>query len=279
MKSTGKHKRPFFHYLGMWGAVSTGLVYFGIGLIAILSFLQIKKGGADEGSMFVYLHQFIAGRILVWIILTGMISYIVWRIYETIRDPYSYGKDLEGIAKRSIAAFSSIADGLIAFSAIQALLNSGSASKTGIPDAERELVADILSKPGGDWIIKIIAIIICLTALVQFGYVIIKGYMERLDIHHLNNDKRFVIHFLAWSGHFSRGIILGIIGVFLYKATVSGNPNEVVNTDKAFDFIGDDVGHLYFIIVALGTILYGVFMILFGIFYDSDKDYKKKKQK
>ena len=229
--------------------------------------------------MFVYLDQYIVGRILVWIILTGMISYIIWRIYETIRDPYGYGKDLDGIARRSIAAFSSIADGLIAFSAIQALLNTGSANKTGIPDAERELVADTLSSPGGELIIKFIAVIICITALVLFGYVIVKGYMERMDIQHLGNDKKFVIHFLAWSGHFSRGIILGIMGVFLYKASASSNANEVVNTDKAFDFIGDEVGHLYFIIVALGTILYGVFMILFGIFYDSDKDYKKKEHK
>lgn len=274
---TRKHKRPVFHYLGMWGAISTGLVYFGIGLIAVLSFLQLKKGGADEGSMFVYLDQFIVGKILVWIILTGMISYIIWRIYETIRDPYGYGKDLDGIARRSIAAFSSLADGLIGLSAIQALLNSGSASKSGIPKAERELVADILSNSGGEWVIKIIAVIICITSLVQFGYVIAKGYLERLDIQHLNNDKRFVIHFLAWTGHISRGVILGIIGIFLYKASVSGNANEVVNTDKAFDFIGDEVGYLYFIVVAIGTILYGVFMILFGLYYDSDKDYKKNK--
>jgi hypothetical protein len=45
----------------------------------------------------------------------------------------------------------------------------------------------------------------------------------------------------------------------------------VVNTDKAFDFIGDDVGHLYFIMVAAGTICYGLFMFVFGWYYDTDK--------
>jgi hypothetical protein len=46
----------------------------------------------------------------------------------------------------------------------------------------------------------------------------------------------------------------------------------LVNTDKAFYFIGDDVGHAYFIIVAIGTICYGLFMFSFGVYYDSGKD-------
>ena len=46
----------------------------------------------------------------------------------------------------------------------------------------------------------------------------------------------------------------------------------VVNTDKAFDFIGDHVGHVYFILVAIATICYGLFMFAQGITYDTDKD-------
>jgi len=46
----------------------------------------------------------------------------------------------------------------------------------------------------------------------------------------------------------------------------------IVNTNKAFDFIGDHVGHVYFILVAIATICYGVFMFAQGIAYDTDKD-------
>lgn len=77
---------------------------------------------------------------------------------------------------------------------------------------------------------------------------------------------------MAWSGYIARGIILGIIGFFLVKAGTTENATDVVNTDKAFDFIGDHVGHLYFIVVALGTICYGIFMIILGITYNTDKD-------
>jgi hypothetical protein len=65
---------------------------------------------------------------------------------------------------------------------------------------------------------------------------------------------------------------LGIIGFFLIKAAITKDAQHIVNTDKAFDFLGDDVSHFSFIAVAIATICYGIFMFAFGSFYDTDKD-------
>jgi uncharacterized membrane protein YphA (DoxX/SURF4 family) len=70
----------------------------------------------------------------------------------------------------------------------------------------------------------------------------------------------------------SRGIILGIVGFSYIRAGVLRNAGSVVNTDKAFDFVGDHAGGICFILVAIGTIFYGVFMFVFGYGYDVDKD-------
>src|SRR5438128_8007250 len=99
--SRRKKKRPFVHYFAVWGCISTGLLYAAIGIIAILSFLRIKNGGADEGSLLVFLDKYFAGRISVMIIMLGMVSYIIWRFYETIKDPYGYGNQFKGIARRT----------------------------------------------------------------------------------------------------------------------------------------------------------------------------------
>lgn len=56
------------------------------------------------------------------------------------------------------------------------------------------------------------------------------------------------------------------------KAGITENARYVVNTDKAFDFIGDHIGHVYFILVAIATTCYGLFMFIQGIAYDTDKD-------
>lgn len=256
----------------MWGCIATGLVYLSIGLIALLSFLKLKQGGADEGSLLVYLDQYGAGKTLVWIILLGMLAFITWRLYETVADPYRYGNSWKGWAKRSAIALSSLADALIAYSAVQALWELGNLKKTGQPVQERNTAQSLLQESWGSTVLCVIGSIVLLTALVQLGYVINRTYRERLDTEHLQQWKRLSIETLAWAGHFARGIILGIVGFFLVKAALTGNAQHVVNTDKAFDFIGDHVGHFYFILVAAGTICYGLFMVLFGVYYDSDKD-------
>jgi uncharacterized membrane protein YphA (DoxX/SURF4 family) len=93
-----------------------------------------------------------------------------------------------------------------------------------------------------------------------------------MNVEHLRSWTRKSFHALAWFGYAARAIILGIIGAFFIKAGITKNAQLVVNTDKAFDFIGDHVGHLYFILVALGTISYGLFMMVLGFYFDSDKD-------
>jgi hypothetical protein len=269
---TKKKEQPYVRYLAVWGCFSTGIVYVGIGVVAILSFLKIKKGGADEGSLLVYLDQFLVGKVVNWIILLGMLAYIIWRIYETVYDPYKYGKSIKGIARRSGIALSGLADALIAYSAIQALFGFGNLSKSGQPTANREMVSNMLDNTWGDSVVMTIGIITCITAITQLGYIITKAYVERLNFDHLSKWKRMAIHTLAWFGHFGRGVILSIIGFFFIKASVTENPQYVVNTDKAFDFIGDHVGHFYFIAIAVATICYGIFMFVFGIYYDADED-------
>lgn len=271
MKET-RTKRSFAHYFALYGNISTGVVYAAIGVIALLSFLRLKQGGADESNLVVYLNDYLLGRLAVWLILLGMVSYIIWRIYEVATDPYGYGKDAKGLATRTGIALSSIADALIAFAAVQALFGIGAQEESGPPLEERRMAGNVLRESWGGEAIIALGVIIMTTAAVQLLYGITQGYKERLDIRPLSSEVRKLFHVLAWAGYAARAIILGIIGFFFIKAGATGNARHIVNTDKAFDFIGDHVGHLPFVLVAAGTIAYGAFMIVLGIYFDSDKD-------
>lgn len=267
-----KLKTTFFQYLPIYGCISTGLSYTGVGIIAMLSFLKVRKGGADESSMLAILNDVIIGKILLWIIMVGTVCYIVWRVFEAVTDPYGYGKDLGGIGKRCGIALSSVADFLIVFAAIKVLLGIGNIQQTGEPREEREFISGMLGESWGSSAVAGMGIVVLVAAVVQLVYGVTRGYKERLDIDHYSKTGKGIIHFLAWVGYSSRGIIVGITGFFLLKAAFTGKSEHVVNTDKAFDFIGDELGYVYFILVALGTICYGIFMIIHGIAYDQDKD-------
>jgi hypothetical protein len=263
--------RGYIRYLPFYGCMSTGIIYLGIGVVAILSFLKLKEGGADESSLLAFLNEYIVGKVFVWIVLLGTISYIAWRIYEAIADPYRYGSQWAGKAKRIAIALSTVADIVIAFSAVRILFGTSDVSVDGQPREERQIVGDMLHQPWGKWVVILIGLAICVTALVQFIYGIRRGYRERLNMSRFNTATKTFVHVLAWVGYFARGVILGIIGFFFIKSGISENAAHVVNTDKAFDFIGDHVGHAAFILVAAGTICYALFMFALGITYNTEK--------
>jgi hypothetical protein len=267
-----RKKRKFIHYMPVYGCIATGIIYAAIGVIALLSFLRIRHGGADESSMIAILNDYMIGKIGIWIIMLGTLSYIIWRLYETYTDPYGYGKTMKGVTKRTGIALSTVADILIVYASVRVLMGTGNIQTDGQPEEERQMVNDILQVSGGHWLVTGLGAIVLLTAVVQLLYGITRGYRERIDMEHFSSFKKNVIHLLAWAGYLARGIILGITGFFLIKAGVLENARFVVNTDKAFDFIGDEVGHVYFIIVAIGTICYGLFMFAQGMTYDTDKD-------
>ncbi|RYZ19001.1 MAG: DUF1206 domain-containing protein, partial [Chitinophagaceae bacterium] len=103
-------KRFLLKALTLTGCFSTGLIYGSIGVIALLSFLQLKKGGADENSFLALLDGFLAGRIMVWLIILGAVCFVCWRFYEAFKDPYKVGNSSKGILLRMGAIFSSVAD-------------------------------------------------------------------------------------------------------------------------------------------------------------------------
>jgi hypothetical protein len=271
-----KRKRTIFlKALTLVGCFSTGIIYAAIGSIAILSFLKLKEGGADESSFFVLLDGFMAGRILNWIIILGAVCFIIWRFYEAVQDPYQVGSGAKGILLRLGTGLSSFADAFIVLSVFQALFNQQKAPATGEPIQQRAKIEELLEMDWGKTIVLVVGAVVMLTALVLVFYGLSKRFTEALDSTKFSKWQQYILHAIAYAGYLSRGIILGIIGFFLFKAALEKDSSNVVNTDKAFDFIGDQVGHIFYIAVAAGTICYGVYMFVLGLNYDINSDKKK----
>jgi hypothetical protein len=261
-------KKKLLKTLTLVGCFSTGIIYSAIGIIALLSFFRLKKGGADESSFFVLLNEFIAGRILNWLIIIGALCFIIWRFYEAFKDPYRVGKDTNGILLRTGTACSSAADAFIVLSALRAIFDQQKAPLTGEPTQQKHMVGYLLNFNWGQAAVMLIGVIILVTAVVLVLYGLSRRFTEAIRADHFNKKQKSIVHAIAYAGYFSRGVILLIIGFFYVKSAIKDNSRYIVNTDKAFDFIGDHVGHPWFILIAFGTVLYGVYMFVLGLNYD-----------
>lgn len=252
------------------GCFSTGIIYGSIGVIAVLSFLKLKNGGADESSFFVLLSGFALGRIINWVVITGALSFIVWRFYEAFADPHKLGRDANAILVRTGAAFSSGADAFIALSALQAMFSGQKPPASGEPTRQRSMVADLLETEWGRTVVIAVALAVLATAAVLAFYGLSKRFTEAINAGDFTKGQSYAVHGIAYAGYLSRGVILGVTGFFYLKAALKHNSSYVVNTDKAFDFIGDNIGAVAFLLVAAGTVCYGLYMFVLGLHYDVD---------
>jgi hypothetical protein len=240
-------------------------------VIALLSLMGLKDGGADEDSLLELLNSVIVGKILLWLILLGILCYMIWRVFEAITDPLGFGTTFKGISRRLGIVCAAAAYGVVAWSGIQAMI--GMEDDAEGFEEQRHFIADILTWSGGAWIVGIAGVMVGITGLLEFRYVLKGDHKPQLDIEHLSKTKRFVVQALAWAGHLARAIILSIIGYSLVRGAVFSDAEETVNTDKAFNFIGESMlGHPLFVLVALGTICYGIYMMVYGAYLRFDKN-------
>jgi hypothetical protein len=255
--------------LARFGCVSIGVVYNLVGLMALLSVLGISDEDADEEGVMTIVENLPLGEVLLGGIILGLIGYIIWRIFEAITDPYEFGNHYKGLARRTGIGLSGIGYAIIAFGAAQILLGeSGGDSE----EDQQLLVSQVLEMPAGAWIVGAAGAITAFAGIVQFLFVAQKKYVRRVKFEKMSEGLKKTVHLLAWYGYIARGLLLLVIGYFILSAAILGDPQEVGDTDTAFDFIGEGwVGNILLSLVALGTMSYGFFMFIFARYYQFEK--------
>lgn len=266
-----RHKH-FVHLLARYGCFSIGMVYLLVGSIAVLSFLKMSEDAADEARMVEVIMDVPLGEVLLWSIVVGLGGYIVWRVFEAVTDPYEMGGDSFGLAKRTGIALSGFGYAMVAYTAIQIMMGNSEGSE----QETQFFIAEVFTWTGGRWLVGLSGLVTALTGLVQFYYVIKGNYIQRIHMDAFSAGWAKVVHSLAWAGFCARGVLLLVLGYFSIKAAIQVDPQEVGDTDSAFNFIGaggSTLGDIAFMVVAFGTIAYGIFMFVFGIFHQFKKEY------
>lgn len=187
----------FVYKLAKAGAFSIGMVYVFIGVIAMLSLLQVRKGGADEESILALIEQIPLGKIVVLLVFLGLLAYIIWKFYNAWKDPYGYGSSWKGMGKRMGTATAGLAYGIIAYSAITVIMNETTGTH-GRPTEQRLIIAKLFEWGAGEWLVGLLGAMVALTGIAQFVYVFKKGYREKFSVSTISHTKKE--SFMCWPG-------------------------------------------------------------------------------
>jgi len=262
---------PAARVLARVGFFSIGTVYVLIGLWAMLALLRVAKPAADEQRIMHRMTELPLGMAVIAGLGLGMLAYILWLISEVVFDPYRFGNRLRGVSERIGVALSALAYGNIAWAAVNVLLGSGAHGE----QKRQRLAGQVMDWPAGRWLVGVAGLAVAIVGLLQVKYVFDGRHWQQIERSRLSRSARVTVDVLAWAGYCARCAILLVLGWFLLHAAWSFDPQDVGDTDSAFDFLGlggGVLGRVVFSAVAFGTIGYGLFMYVTGVCFKSHAD-------
>ncbi|MEX2232737.1 MAG: DUF1206 domain-containing protein [Cyclobacteriaceae bacterium] len=260
-------REKWFEKFARFGLVSKGIVYFLMGILSVLaaSGLSREKGDKAEAFKLIYGQPF--GQVILVAIAIGLFGYVMLRLFQAFKDIDNKGSDMKGVFNRigyALSAFLYLAIGAYALK-----LAFGGA-EGGDSNSRQFVVSKVLEYPGGQYVIGIAGLVVVGMGIHQIIRGITGKFMKRVNL--IRSNMKDIFKMTGTVGYISRGIVLVIIGYFLFYAALKANPDAAQGTGEAFDFLQNKFGSVMMALVALGLTAYGIFTFVKAKYQKIDLD-------
>lgn len=251
--------RPWVERTARAGYAAKGVVYLLIGVLAMQA--AGGTGGRTTGPSGV-LHVLLRqpfGRWLLALVAVGLAGYAAWRLYCAAVDPKHPGRrDWKRAAVRVGYTLSALVHGGLAWEAARlALGRSGGGAGDGQAD---QRTAELMAAPFGQWLVGIVGLGVAAYGVAQ----IVKGVRGRgveptraTDAHVQRALER-----AAQVGLIARGVVFGMMGLFLVRAALEHDPSEAGGLAEALQELArQPYAPMGLGAVALGLAAYGAYQL------------------
>jgi hypothetical protein len=214
--------------LGRLGYATKGAVYAIVGALALA--VAIGAGGqtTDPSGALETIGKQPFGLILLVLITVGLAGYAFWRLFQAVKDPDREGSDAGGIAKRIGHSMGALVYAGLALSAGQLAVTS--ASGGGSP---QDWTAYLLSQPFGQVLVIGVGLGVVGYGLSQLYQAYEAQFREYLKVGEMSVREDSWITRIGRFGFAARGVVFGIVGLFLIQAGLRFDPSEATGLGGA----------------------------------------------
>ena len=253
-KEIGRSKE--IGWAGRLGLVAMGVSY---GLVAVLAIeLALGRGGKAtdrQGALQTLAHDGL-GRVVVFVLAIGFACYAVWRFAQAFLDRGGEGTEAKGLAKRVGYLARGLVYAGLAFTAVSILLGARGSS------SEKKETAWALDWPAGRWIVGAVGA----GFLVAAVWNVIRGltlkFKKQLNTASMSDAEEKAATAAGVVGLLARGVVFGLIGIFVVRAAWQYDPQEAIGVDGALrKLAAQDYGDALLFVVAAGLLAFGVFCL------------------
>ena len=264
--------------VGRVALATQGLLYVIMGILA----LQVAAGDhsaepSQRGALEAVVRQPF-GKALLVVVLVGLVAHALWRIVLAIRGEPGPDDDAGSLAKRlGNVGRAAIYIGFIV-AGVKLLSDAGSSSSGGGGgggsggDTAQKGTAQVLDLPGGTALVVIAGL-----AIIGAGvWNVVKGlgrkFEDDLSLGSLDESRRKAVVTSGTIGYAARGVVFGMVGVFLVQAGLTHDPDKTKGLDGALLEVAEaDYGPWLLGLLAAGLILFGLYRMLDGRYRKSSE--------
>jgi hypothetical protein len=253
--------RPWIERLARFGYAAKGVVYILIGSLAALGAFKGGGGSTDSrGALTQVVHQ-PYGRVMLCVIAAGLAGYALWRVTQALRDTEEKGTSWKGLAVRAGYACIGVVYAGLSFSAVRLILGQGAGA--GSDETTRGWTALALIFPLGRWLVALVGLGVIGFGLWQCYKAFTAKFCRKWKRHEMHEHARTVAMRAGQVGLVARGIVFGIIGLFLIQAAWRARAEEARGLGGALRALEQQPYGPYVLgAVALGFVAYGLYMFV-----------------
>ena len=233
------------------GYAARAAVYALVGGLAVWA---AWTGGQTEGTKgaLATLKDETWGTVALWLIAIGLLLYGLWRLADAIWDLDAYGTDAKAIVARLGQAGSGIIYGGLGISVVSMAMGSSSGSGSSGP---QQATDQAMGLPMGQILVWAGAAI----AFIAAGYYVQKGVKEKYKERMRQSSFTEKVDPLLKAGLITHGVIIAIIGAFLFFAASNGDSAQAGGVEEAFSAIRSaPFGRILLGVVGVGLMAFGL---------------------
>ena len=242
-------------WLARAGLTARGVNYLLIGALAVA--IGLGSGGkeADRVGALHYVAGKPGGAAGLWLLAAGFAALTVWRLAEAAYG--QSGPDGHKARKRLGSLASAVLYGFICGSIVAFLLG---VSQTSGNSQSKDVTAQLMAHTGGRWLVLAIGVSVVVAGIVIVTGAVRKTFARQLRLTEMSPVTRHVVETLGRVGGTARGIVFGVVGVFLVVAAVTFDAKKAQGLDGALRKIAaTPLGPWLLVAVALGLVTFGVY--------------------
>ena len=251
---------PLMERLTRLGYGIKGVIYILIGLLALQGVVGKNATPADQLGAIVAIARLPYGKVILWVVLIGLISYSLWGLIRAFLDPFHKGTDMEGLLTRGGFLVSAVTYAFFVLPTYDLIQGASHGSQTG---NTQRMVATLMAMPLGRVIVGVFGVAGVVAGIYQIYMVIHSDSDQQFKQYALTPEQLKIVRRAGQFGTIARGVVFGLVGFFFCLAAIYARPQQARSFDGALDFLAQHPYGIWLLgIVALGLIVFGIYSLI-----------------